>query len=77
MDEGNKPAKQAYELRELTALGYGSHAYLYLEMGRGRLRAVKRGRRTIVLDKDLKKWRSEFPDAKISPPKPKPEQQAA
>jgi hypothetical protein len=61
--------KAAYELPELTDLGYGSRSYLYLEIGNGRLRAVKRGRRTIVLASDLNKWLSQLPNAKISPPK--------
>jgi hypothetical protein len=55
--------KRAYELGELTELGYGSRSYLYLEIGEGRLRAVKRGRRTIVLVDDLNEWLDKLPEA--------------
>jgi len=66
--------KQAFELSELTDQGYGSRAFLYLEIGCGRLVARKRGRRTIVLAHDLSNWLSNLPKAKISPPKPKADQ---
>jgi hypothetical protein len=60
--------KQAYQLSELTELGHGSRSYLYVEIAEGRLRAVKRGRRTIVLVDDLNKWLDKLPEAEITPP---------
>jgi hypothetical protein len=59
--------KQAYELNELTELGHGSRSFLYIEIAEGRLRAVKRGRRTIVMAKDLEGWLKTLPAAEISP----------
>jgi hypothetical protein len=57
--------KAAHEIGELTELGYGSRSYLYLEIASGRLRAVKRGRRTIVLAEDLDAWLRSLPPANI------------
>jgi hypothetical protein len=58
-----KPAlsKSAYTLDELTELGDGCRSYLYQEIAAGRLRAVKRGRRTIVLAEDRETWRASWP----------------
>jgi excisionase family DNA binding protein len=41
------------EVRELIAIG---NASIYKEIGEGRLRAVKRGRRTMILAADLQNW---------------------
>jgi hypothetical protein len=52
--EERKPDRVAWELDELTKAGHGSRTYLYQEIGAGRLRALKRGRRTIVLEAERK-----------------------
>jgi hypothetical protein len=65
-NEQRKPAKIAWGLDELSAAGHGSRAFLYQEIGAGRLRAVKRGRRTIVLEADRKRWVASLPTAQIT-----------
>jgi hypothetical protein len=56
--------KRAFELAELEERGYGCRTFLYRQINDGRLRAVKRGRRTIVLAEDLASWVSGLPDYK-------------
>jgi hypothetical protein len=56
-----QPAKRAFELAELEEQGHGCRSYLYEQINQGHLRAVKRGRRTIVLVEDLEKWISALP----------------
>ena len=55
---------RAYELSELTAAGFGSKTFIYSEIEAGRLRATKRGRRTIIFQDDLEAWRRSFPQMK-------------
>lgn len=62
------PTKACFSLQELEELGYGCLAYLYIEIGANRLRAVKRGRRTMVLAEDLATWRASWPAAKVKGP---------
>jgi hypothetical protein len=57
--------KQAYELSELVESGHGSRSFLYNEIAARRLRAVKRGSRTIVLQTDLEAWVRSLPEAEI------------
>ena len=54
-------AKSALTLDEMTELGDGCRSYLNAEIAAGRLRAVKRGRRTIVLAEDRETWRASWP----------------
>ena len=56
--------KRAFELAELEERGYGCRTFLYGQINEGRLRAIKRGRRTIVLAEDLARWVSGLPDYK-------------
>jgi Helix-turn-helix domain len=55
------PPKRAYEIDELVQQGLGSRSYLYEQINGGALRAVKRGRRTIILEQDLATWLSALP----------------
>jgi hypothetical protein len=52
--------KRAYEIDELVQQGLGSRSYIYEQINGGALRAVKRGRRTIILEQDLA-WLSALP----------------
>ena len=53
--------KDNFTLQELTDLGDGCRSFLYSEIKSGRLRARKRGRRTIVLAEDREAWRRSLP----------------
>ena len=67
-EQPSKPSlpKRAFELDELTEQGYGSRSFLYQEISARRLRALKRGRRTVVLVEDLEAWLQQLPKAKIA-----------
>lgn len=56
--------KGAFTIAELTELGDGCRSYLYNEIAAGRLRAMKRGRRTLVLAEDRAAWRASWPAIK-------------
>lgn len=53
--------KLAYSIKEVRELIAISNSSLYKEIGDGRLRAVKRGNRTMILAADLKDWMSRWP----------------
>jgi hypothetical protein len=55
---------RGYDLRDLIAAGHGSRTYLYEEINSGRLRAIKRGRRTIIMSNDLDAWLRNLPTLK-------------
>lgn len=40
---------------------------LYAEINSGNLRAIKRGRRTLILDEDLRRWLSNLPTVAVRP----------
>jgi excisionase family DNA binding protein len=42
---------------------------LYEAIGKGELRAVKRGRRTLILDDDLRRWVQSLPTMAVNPVK--------
>jgi excisionase family DNA binding protein len=54
-------APLAYDIAEVCELVRCSRAYVYEAINDGSLRAVKRGRRTLVLARDLTRWLSSFP----------------
>jgi excisionase family DNA binding protein len=53
-----KPAapKIAYTMKEAVAATGLGRTTLYLAIRRGELRVVKKGARTIILDRDLRRW---------------------
>src|SRR5262245_38177849 len=57
----------AHSLQSLVKRGLGSRSYLYDEIGDGRLRATKLGRRIKILDADLQAWLEALPKAQCRP----------
>lgn len=53
--------KNGNTLQDISDRGLGCRSYLYNEINAGRLRAIKRGRRTIVLEEDLQTWLAKLP----------------
>jgi hypothetical protein len=58
-----KPAapKIAYTMKEAVSVTGVGRTSLYLAIRRGELRVVKRGARTIILDRDLRRWLEGLP----------------
>ena len=54
--------KLAYHINEAVTAGAGSRSELYKAMRFGRLKAKKRGRRTIILRDDLAAYLAALPD---------------
>jgi excisionase family DNA binding protein len=54
--------KLVYSIREASAATGLSRSTLYLEIRDGRLAVRKAGRRTIILDEDLRDWLSRLPE---------------
>lgn len=61
--ERRNPDQPAHTVTEAAELARISRSKLYLEMEAGRLRARKVGRRTIILDDDLREWLESLPAA--------------
>ena len=53
--------KLSYTVKEVCKLVGISAATLYLVLGRGELKAVKLGNKTLILAKDLEKWLDNLP----------------
>lgn len=51
----------AYSIKEVCQLAAVGRSTLYAEIGEGRLRAVKHGRRTLILTADLQDWIAKWP----------------
>jgi len=62
----SEPARLAYTLKEVQEFVGISRSAIYLALSDGDLRAVKAGRRTLVLAKDLQAWLETLP-AKLEP----------
>ena len=60
------PQKLAYSIKEIRALIGISNTSIYKQIAEGRLRAVKRGNRTIILAYDLQNWVSSWPGSRSS-----------
>jgi excisionase family DNA binding protein len=58
------PQKLAYSIKEIHELVGTSRSVIYQEIGEGRLRAVKRGHRTLILATDLQNWIDGWPAAR-------------
>ncbi len=52
-----------YSIMEATKVTGVGRTCLYQEINQGRLRAVKRGRRTLILAQDLQAWLASLPAA--------------
>lgn len=53
--------KMAHTLADLVAYGFGRRTFLYGEINAKRLRAIKLGSRTVVLEPDLQTWLASRP----------------
>jgi hypothetical protein len=62
-----KPAapKIAYTMKEAVSVTGVGRTSLYLAIRRGELRVVKRGARTIILDRDLRRWLEGLPASNV------------
>jgi excisionase family DNA binding protein len=55
------PDKLAYSIKDVSRLADVSRSMLYREISEGKLRAVKRGHRTLILAADLRDWIARWP----------------
>jgi len=55
----------AYSVREACLLACTGRTTVYEAIRTGALRAVKRGRRTLVLDEDLRRWVQSLPPIEV------------
>ncbi len=62
-----KSGKLAYVLDELVERGCGCRTFLYGEINAGKLKATKRGNRTVVLAPDLQAWLASLPAIRPRP----------
>ena len=59
----------AYSIAEACSAARAGRTALYEAIRAGELRAVKRGRRTLVLADDLRDWLDNLPTVKPMPPR--------
>ena len=59
------PPKIGYTMKEAVSVTGLGRTSLYLAIRRGELRAVKKGARTIVLDRDLRRWMEGLPPSSV------------
>ena len=60
----------AHSVSEACSIARAGRTSLYEAIRSGALRAVKRGRRTLILDDDLRRWVQSFPPIAVKPAKP-------
>ena len=59
--ETTMPPRFAYSIREVSDVAPIGRTAIYEAINRGKLRAVKLGRRTLILDGDLRKFLASLP----------------
>jgi len=64
-----KSSALAHSVPEARSIACAGRTALYEAIRSGALRAVKRGRRTLILDDDLRRWVQTLPSLKVNPVK--------
>jgi len=57
----------AYSVRDACLIACTGRTSVYEAIRTGALRAVKRGRRTLILDEDLRRWLQNLPPMTVKP----------
>ena len=60
----------AHSISDACSIACTGRTSLYEAIRTGALRAVKRGRRTLILDDDLRRWVQSLPPVAVKPAKP-------
>jgi excisionase family DNA binding protein len=63
----NKPVPIAYTVKEACEISRAGRTTLYAAIRRGELVARKLGKKTLILDQDLRHWIEQLPAVKSAP----------